>query len=70
MNHFFEGPESQIITLCIYADGFNFFGALLWRKWKFKFLLAFMKTLTILKILTETLFKMLVAAFRKPLVIL
>jgi hypothetical protein len=50
----------------------NFFGALLWRKWKFNFLLASVKALTviILKILTETLYKMLDAAFKKPPVIL
>ncbi len=49
----------------------KFFGALLRRKWKF--FLASMKTLEDpmnLKILNETLFKMLVAEFRKPPVIL
>jgi hypothetical protein len=48
----------------------NFFGALLWRKNKLDFLLASIKALTYLKTHTETLFKMLVAAFRKPPVIL
>jgi hypothetical protein len=46
INNFSEGPKSQISTLYIYMRlwSLNFFGALLWRKWKFKFLLASMKT--------------------------
>jgi hypothetical protein len=56
--------------VCTYANCFlNCLAALLWRKYKFKFLLASMKTLA-LKILTETLFKMVVAAFKKLPVIL
>jgi hypothetical protein len=47
MNDFVEGPKSQVSTFCTCADGIKiFFGALLWRKWKLKFLLNSTKTLT------------------------
>jgi hypothetical protein len=70
MYNFFEGPKSHVLS--VYAlVVFKIFGALLYRKYKFKFLLASMKThLQILKILTETLFKIFVSAFRKPPLIL
>jgi hypothetical protein len=62
MNTFFGDPKSHISTFCICADFLNFFGALLWRNMNYIFCLLLRKHF--LKILTETLFKMLVAAFR------
>jgi hypothetical protein len=46
MNNFFEGLKTQISTICICADGFYFFASKLLTQILFKFLLAYMKTLT------------------------
>ena len=62
------GMNNQFSKSVLYV--YKLFSALLRKKWNFKFLLAFMKRLLHLKILTETLFKMLFAVFRKPPVIL
>jgi hypothetical protein len=70
MNNFVEGLKNQIISFCIVrADSFfKKFASL--EKIKDKFWLAFMKHLLIVKILPETFFKLLVAAYRKHPVIL
>ncbi len=61
MNNFFEVLKIKSDYFMYLRRWFlNFFVALLWRKWKFKFLLASMKTLTGTNF--ETPFKMFVAA--------
>ncbi len=72
MNNFFKGPRNQISTLCICADGFKFSWCFVVEKMEIQVFACSYETmhLLILKILTENLFKMLVAAFRKLHVIL
>ncbi len=61
---FFEGLKNQISTFCICADSFYFFCCQN-KRWSFGLLLW--KHLLIVKILPVTLFKLLVAAYRNPL---
>jgi hypothetical protein len=68
MNKFFEGLKNQISTFWSCADGFYFFLQHCYGENRSIVWLASVKTL--FKILPETLFKMVVAAFRKPPVIL